>query len=131
VDESELALPLSTDRYGRGVQAGGEVDVGLGHEREGGTRSSIYMEAPVVLGTATWRAVRSGAAVTKTLHTWRKQHVRPIPAVHLGLGAWTPADLEEAVLRTIGEDPIRDWLPGQIPARIPDGRPTGAPEEVA
>ena len=68
---------------------------------------------------------------TQTLHTWMKRHMRPVLAVHYGLHDPPPIDLEESVLRTVGEEPERDWHSTDVRKRIPVGWPTGSPDEVA
>lgn len=67
---------------------------------------------------------------TQTLHTWLHDLMRPIPEVHLGVAGPMPSSLEQAALRTMGEDPGRDWMPGEVRQRIPDGWPNGSVEQV-
>jgi hypothetical protein len=67
---------------------------------------------------------------TQTLHTWHRELMRPIPAVHYGLSGPAPADLVEAVLRTMGEEPDREWKADDVRVRIPAGWPNGSPHEV-
>jgi pyocin large subunit-like protein len=66
----------------------------------------------------------------QTLHTWMRERMVPIPAVHLGLSGPAPETLEEAVLRTIGEEPGRAWSGREARAAIPEGWPTGTIYEV-
>jgi hypothetical protein len=68
---------------------------------------------------------------TQTLHAWMKRHMRPVLPVHYGLHDPRPVNLEEAVLRTIGEEPERDWHPNDLRRRIPPGWPTGSDADVA
>lgn len=67
---------------------------------------------------------------TQTLHTWMKDNMRPIPDIHLGLAGPAPRQLEQAVLRTMGQDSYRDWTAADVRARIPAGWPTGSLDEV-
>jgi hypothetical protein len=67
---------------------------------------------------------------TQTLHTWMRDLMRPIPEIHFGRVGPPPQSLEQSVLRTMGEDPQRDWEPTEIRKRIPDGWPTGPVEGV-
>lgn len=68
---------------------------------------------------------------TQTLHTWMKDLMRPIPAIHFGISGPTPLSLDEAVLRTMGIDSRRDWKAEGVHAAIPTGWPTGQVEEIA
>jgi len=68
---------------------------------------------------------------TQTLHTWMRRHMQPVPAAHYGLHEPAAVNLEEAALRTIAEQPERDWLPDQVRAAIPPGWPTGTVQAVA
>jgi hypothetical protein len=68
---------------------------------------------------------------TQTLHTWMRRHMQLLPAVHYGLHDPPAVTLEEAALRTIGEEPDRDWLPEEVRDRIPTRWPNGTVEEVA
>ena len=68
---------------------------------------------------------------TQTLHTWMKRHMRPVLAVHYGLQDPPPVNLEESVLRAIGEEPARDWHPQDVRQRIPAGWPTGSTDDIA
>jgi hypothetical protein len=67
---------------------------------------------------------------TQTLHTWMRELMRPIPAVHMGLGDPPPEGLEEAVLRTIAEEPDRSWTPSEVRLAIPAGWALGSTHEV-
>jgi hypothetical protein len=67
---------------------------------------------------------------TQTLHTWLQSHMRHVPAAHFGLGSPPAHTLEEAVLRTIAEQPDRDWTASDVRFAIPDGWPHGSAEEV-
>jgi hypothetical protein len=67
---------------------------------------------------------------TQTLHTWLRQHMRPVPAAHFGLGDPPAHNLEEAALRTIAEAPDRDWSPSDVVEAIPDDWPNGSAAEV-
>jgi transposase-like protein len=66
----------------------------------------------------------------QTLHAWMREHMVPIPAVHLGLSDPPPRSLEEAVLRTIGEQPARAWRPRQAHDAMPKGWPTGTIDQI-
>ena len=68
---------------------------------------------------------------TQTLHAWMKRHMRPVLAIHYRLHDPSPTDLEESVLRIIGEEPDRDWDSTDVCKRIPVGWPTGSPAEIA
>jgi len=65
----------------------------------------------------------------QTLHAW--MNMAPIPFVHYGLAGPRPVDVEEAVLRTMGQQPARDWLPGEVRVAIPAGWPSGDEETIA
>ena len=69
---------------------------------------------------------------TQTLHAWMADLMRPIPDIHLGLVGPPPTTLHQSVLRTIGEEPPdHEWQSEEARVRIPDGWPTGTPQEVA
>ncbi len=68
---------------------------------------------------------------TQTLHSWIGDLMRPIPDIHYGHAGPVPATLEQAALRSMGEDPERDWKPADLRDRIPSGWPTGTVEDVA
>lgn len=74
---------------------------------------------------------RLTAYTKQSLHAWMRQRMSPIPAVHLGLTGPRPESLEEAVLRTIGEDPKCNWTASPAREAIPTGWPTGSVGEVA
>jgi hypothetical protein len=67
---------------------------------------------------------------TQTLHTWYRELMKPIPAAHLGQAGPPPAEITEAVLRTIAEDIKRFWTAPEVQAAIPSGWPTGSVAEV-
>jgi hypothetical protein len=67
---------------------------------------------------------------TQALHTWMRELMRPILPVHLGLRGPAPTDLAEAVLRTMGGEPERDWTASEVRAAIPARWPTGSTHEV-
>ena len=67
---------------------------------------------------------------TQTLHTWMLDLMRPIPDIHYGFAGPVPTTVEQAVLRTMGEDPNRDWNPKDLQRVIPDGWPTGTVAEI-
>jgi hypothetical protein len=67
---------------------------------------------------------------TQTLHTWMKDLMRPIPDIHLGLSGPQPPSREQAVLRTMGQDPDRDWTPDQVKGELPTGWPGGSTDEI-
>lgn len=67
---------------------------------------------------------------TQTLHTWMHDLMRPIPEIHLGAAGPPPSSLEQAALRTMGEDPGRDWTPEEIRGAIQEGWPNGALDQV-
>jgi transposase-like protein len=68
---------------------------------------------------------------TQTLHSWMADLMRPIPDIHLGLIGPPPTTLEQAVLRTIGEEPpTHEWEARDVRARIPEGWPSGTVDEV-
>jgi hypothetical protein len=67
---------------------------------------------------------------TQTLHAWKGDLMRPVPDIHYGLGGPLPATLEQAVLRTMGEAPTRDWQPAEVRDTLPAGWPTGSVDEV-
>ena len=67
---------------------------------------------------------------TQTLHTWHRELMQPIPAIHLGRLGPPPQDLVEAVLRTMGEDPNREWNAIDLRAAIPEHWPTGSTHQV-
>lgn len=67
----------------------------------------------------------------QTLHTWLRQHMRPVPAAHFGLGDPPAHSLEEAALRTIAEAPSREWSPSEVASSIPSEWPTGSTDDVA
>jgi len=67
---------------------------------------------------------------TQTLHAWMGDLMRPIPEIHYGHSGPVPQTLEQALLRTMGDDPQRDWTPVDARDRIPGGWPTGLVEEV-
>lgn len=68
---------------------------------------------------------------TQTLHAWMMDLMRPIPDIHLALTGPAPTTLEQAVLRTIGEEPpTHEWRAGEVLPRIPDGWPTGTVEDI-
>jgi hypothetical protein len=67
---------------------------------------------------------------TQTLHAWMKNNMRPIPDIHLGMAGPVPQRLEEAVLRTMGQDCYRDWTASDVRERIPAEWPTGTLDEV-
>jgi hypothetical protein len=67
---------------------------------------------------------------TQTLHAWMGDLMRPIPDIHYGRSGPVPRTLEQALLRTMGEDPQRDWTPVDARDRIPRDWPTGSVEEV-
>jgi len=58
----------------------------------------------------------------QTLHAW--MNMLPIPEVHYGLAGPHPQSIAESVLRTMGEQPARDWLPDQVRTAIPASWPT-------
>jgi len=68
---------------------------------------------------------------SQTLHTWKRDLMRPIPEIHLGQAGPAPQSLDQSVLRTMGEDPERDWNSAEIRRRIIEGWPTGSPEEIS
>ena len=68
---------------------------------------------------------------TQTLHAWMVDLMRPIPDIHLALVGPIPTTLEQAVLRTIGEEPpTHEWHAPEVLPRIPDGWPTGSVDEI-
>jgi AcrR family transcriptional regulator len=67
---------------------------------------------------------------TQSLHTWHRELMQPIPAVHLGRIGPAPHDLTEAVLRTMGEDPDREWNAIELRTAIPPEWPTGSTHQV-
>jgi hypothetical protein len=67
---------------------------------------------------------------TQTLHNWMKQSMRPIPAIHLAVTGPAPAQLEEAVLRTMGQRPSSDWTAEDVRDDMPAGWPTGSLDEL-
>ena len=67
---------------------------------------------------------------TQTLHAWMKNSMRPIPEIHLGIAGPVPQQLEEAVLRTMGQDPFRDWTADDVRKRLPAEWPTGTLDDV-
>lgn len=68
---------------------------------------------------------------TQTLHAWMMDLMRPIPDIHLALVGPPPTTLEQAVLRTIGEEPpSHEWRAADVRPRIPAGWPTGSVEEI-
>jgi hypothetical protein len=67
---------------------------------------------------------------TQTLHTWKEDLMRLIPDIHYGLAGPTPITLEQAVLRTMGEDIRHDWTAAEVHQRIPPGWPTGSSAEI-
>lgn len=67
---------------------------------------------------------------TQTLHAWMKQHMRPVLSAHYGLHDPPPVSLEEAVLRTIGDEPGRDWRAAEVHERIPVDWVTGSIDEI-
>lgn len=68
---------------------------------------------------------------SQTLHTWIRDLMRPVPTVHFGLAGPPPETLEDAALRTLGEDPNRDWMPKEVRAAIPAAWPNGSIDQVA
>lgn len=66
----------------------------------------------------------------QTLHAWMRERMVPIPAVHLGLSDPPPQSLEEAVLRTIGEQPAKPWTGHRAHSAVPRRWPTGTVHEV-
>ena len=75
---------------------------------------------------------------TQTLHAWKQDLIRPIPDIHYGLLGPTPRILEEAVLRTMGEDIEREWTAIKIYERMREIReriradwPSGSADQVA
>jgi hypothetical protein len=87
------------------------------------------------------RAREAGISVTdiarmtgyskQSLHAWMRERMVPIPAVHLGMAGPPPESLEEAVLRTIGEEPAHSWTAPRAQAAIPPGWPTGSATDVS
>lgn len=65
----------------------------------------------------------------QTLHAWMS--MQPIPEVHLGHAGPRPDNLIEAVLRTMGENPMRDWQPAEVTAAIPAAWPSGNENDIA
>lgn len=67
---------------------------------------------------------------TQTLHTWRRDSMRLIVDIHYGFSGPSPQTLEQAVLRTMGEDIEREWAATEIRERMPAGWPSGSADEV-
>jgi lambda repressor-like predicted transcriptional regulator len=67
---------------------------------------------------------------TQTLHTWLRDLMRPIPAIHVGLCGPAPQRLDESVLRTMGEEPNREWEAEAVVEAMPAGWPTGSVADV-
>jgi hypothetical protein len=68
---------------------------------------------------------------TQTLHAWMMDLMRPIPDIHLALVGPAPTTLEQAVLRTIGEEPpSHEWQASEVAPRIPNGWPTGTVDKI-
>jgi hypothetical protein len=67
---------------------------------------------------------------TQTLHTWHRELMQPIPAVHLGRIGPPPQDLVESTLRTMGEEPDREWNAIDVRTSIPPAWPTGSTHQV-
>jgi hypothetical protein len=65
----------------------------------------------------------------QTLHAW--MNMLPIPEIHYRLSGPRPESIAEAALRTMGEQPARDWLPEEVRAAIPTDWPTGDEAEIA
>jgi hypothetical protein len=68
---------------------------------------------------------------SQTLHTWIRDLMRPVPTVHYGPAGPPPETLEDAALRTIGDDPKREWMPSEVQAAIPAAWPNGSIDDVA
>jgi hypothetical protein len=67
---------------------------------------------------------------TQTLHTWKGDLMRLIPDIHYGLSGPSPHTLEQAVLRTMGENIEREWTASEIREQILAGWPSGSIDEV-
>jgi hypothetical protein len=67
---------------------------------------------------------------TQTLHTWHRELMQPIPAVHLGRIGPAPQELVESTLRTMGEEPDREWNAADVRSSIPPEWPTGSTHQV-
>ena len=112
--------------------------IGLGVERENLEYADSWNRERIrgLLGPAreagitTRDIARMTGLSSQTLHTWKRDLMRPIPEIHLGLSGPAPQTLEQSVLRTMGEDPQRDWNPAEIQRRIIDGWPAGSPNEI-
>lgn len=65
----------------------------------------------------------------QTVHTWMT--MLPIPEIHYGLAGPRPDSVADAALRTMGEQPTRDWLPSEVEAAMPAGWPTGDEDTIA
>jgi hypothetical protein len=89
------------------------------------------------VGIAVRDIARMTGLSTQTLHNWKGDLMRPIPDIHYGLLGPTPQTLEEAVLRTMGEDIEREWTAIEIRERSHEIRersradwPSGSAEQV-
>ena len=67
---------------------------------------------------------------TQTLHTWHRELMQPIPAIHLGRIGPAPQELVESTLRTMGEEPDREWNAADLRSSIPAEWPTGSTHQV-
>jgi hypothetical protein len=67
---------------------------------------------------------------TQTLHAWFRELMQPIPDVHKGLGCPPPADLCEAVLRVMGEQPAREWTAYDVHEEMPADWPNGTLHQI-
>jgi hypothetical protein len=65
----------------------------------------------------------------RTLHAW--MNMFPIPEIHYGLAGPRPGSIAESALRTMGEQPARDWLLEKVRAAMPADRPTGDEATIA
>jgi len=94
------------------------------------TAIQSWLEPARAVGITVRDISRMTGFSTQTLHAWMRERMKPVWAAHLGLGDPPAQALEEAVLRTIAEDPAVDWTPGEALGRIPRNWPTGSLEEV-
>jgi hypothetical protein len=112
--------------------------ISLGGDRERITHQDSWNRARIrrLVGPArevgiTVRSIaRMTGLSTQTLHTWRRDLMRLIPDIHYGLSGPIPQTLEQATLRTMGEDIEREWTAIEIRKRIPVGWPNGSVDDV-
>jgi hypothetical protein len=114
-----------------------DILIACRHEREWLEHQEMINRGKVRGVLADARAVgitmRDIAALTgisrQTLHAW--MNMLPIPEIHYGLAGPRPHSIAEAALRTMGEQPARDWLPDEVRAAMPADWPTGDEAAIA